>query len=382
MLALGQALVRRGHEVCLQTWTRWREPVEAAGMLFAAAPEYQVFPTRDRPLKPYQAAVRAARETAPLVAELRPDAVVADILTVAMALAGELERAPVATLVPHVFPITDPGFPPYSIGARLPRGALGRAAWRLTDPIVRRGLKQGRRELNETRERLGLAPRPWLHNGISRELCLVGTLPQLEYPREWPGWARVVGPLLWEPPSEPVALPSGDLPLVLVAPSTSQDPGHRLLRAALAGLAGEPVRVLATYNGRDPGPIDVPPNATVVPWLSYARTMPHCALVVCHAGHGTLARALSAGAAVLACPDAGDQSENAARIDWAGVGVRLPRRLVTPWALRLAVRRALADPSMGRRAGALGAWAAANDGAVRASEVLEQWVAGGPTRTR
>jgi len=62
--------------------------------------------------------------------------------------------------------------------------------------------------------------------------------------------------------------------------------------------------------------------------------------------------------------------------------VRLPRRLVIPWALRLAVRRALADPSMGRRAGALGAWAAANDGAVRASEVLEQWVAGGPTRTR
>ena len=46
MLALGEALVARGHDVALQTWRRWQEPAEAAGMTFAAAPEYQVFPRR------------------------------------------------------------------------------------------------------------------------------------------------------------------------------------------------------------------------------------------------------------------------------------------------------------------------------------------------
>ena len=65
MIALGRALVARGNEVVLQTWTRWAGHVEAAGMRFAAAPEYQVFPTRARPLKPYEAAVRAAAETRP-----------------------------------------------------------------------------------------------------------------------------------------------------------------------------------------------------------------------------------------------------------------------------------------------------------------------------
>ncbi|MEA2297060.1 MAG: hypothetical protein QOE86_4699, partial [Solirubrobacteraceae bacterium] len=45
MLALGEALVARGHDVCLQTWRRWESPTEAAGMTFSAAPEYQVFPT-------------------------------------------------------------------------------------------------------------------------------------------------------------------------------------------------------------------------------------------------------------------------------------------------------------------------------------------------
>ena len=50
-------------------WERWREDVEREGMRFAAAPEYQVFPTRERPLKPYEAAVLAAQETRELVRE-------------------------------------------------------------------------------------------------------------------------------------------------------------------------------------------------------------------------------------------------------------------------------------------------------------------------
>ena len=32
MLALGEALVARGHDVALQTWRRWQEQAEAAGM--------------------------------------------------------------------------------------------------------------------------------------------------------------------------------------------------------------------------------------------------------------------------------------------------------------------------------------------------------------
>src|SRR4051794_25657654 len=299
-IALGTALAERGNAVTMQTWAKWREPVEAAGMTFAAAPEYHVFPTHKRPLRPYEAAMRAAHETRPLVAETQPEALVADIITLAPALAAEMEGVPVATLVPHVFPPGEPGFPPYSMGARLPRTRFGRRAWRALEPAVAGGLRRGRLELNGTRERLGLPPHDHVHNGISHELCLVATLPQLEYPRRWPEWARVVGPLLWELPYGEVELPPGDDPLVLVAPSTSQDPGQRMLLAALEGLARLPVRVLATTNRRPPpgGPVRVPANARLVDWVSYARTMPRCAAVVCHAGHGTVARALASGVPV------------------------------------------------------------------------------------
>jgi UDP:flavonoid glycosyltransferase YjiC (YdhE family) len=373
MLALGSALVRRGHEVTFETWERWRPHVEAAGLTFVPAPEYPVFPTGAAPLRPYEAVVHAARDTRPHVAAARPHAVVADILTLGPALAGELEGVPVATLIPHVHPHLPPGSPPYSFGARQPRTALGRRLWSALDPLVMRGLEHGRRDLNDARVRLGLPPVERVHGGISERLCLVATLPHLEYPREWPDWTHVVGPLLWEPPFEDVEPPPGEDPLVLVAPSTAQDRSHRLLRAALAGLDGEPVRVLATWNRREVGgPLRVPANARLVEWISYARTMPRCAVVVCHVGHGTMVRALASGATVVACPVAGDMAENAARLDWAGAGVRLPWRFATPRGVRLAVRRALASPEVTRRAGELAAWARAHDGAERAAELVEE----------
>lgn len=382
MIALGRRLAERGHQVTLQTWLRWERQVEAEGMAFAPASEYQVFPTAGRPLKPYQAVVRAARETLPLLAELRPAAVVADILTLAPALAGEMSRVPVATLVPHVFPHTAPDHPPYSLGARAPRTALGRRLWQAAEPLVEAGLRQGRDDLNETRRRLGLPALPYVHNGLSRRLTLVGTFPQLEYPRRWPEWTRVVGPLLWEPQADDVEPPPGDEPLVLVAPSTSQDPEHRLLRSALEGLADLPVRVLATWNRRVPDPpVAVPGNARLVEWVSYARTMPHCDLVVCHAGHGTVVRSLASGAPVVACPVAGDMGENAARVEWAGVGVRLPRRWCTPRGVAAAVERALVNPLLVPRARALAAWAAACDVAERAAGEVERF-AGARAGTR
>jgi len=372
MIALGRALAARGHDVTLQTWRRWQADVEAQGLAFAPAPEYQVFPSGPEPLDFYAAVEQATVDTLPLVRELRPDVVVSDILTLAPALAGEIAGARCATLIPHVYPHGEQDFPIYSLGARLPRTVFGRGMWRRAHAPVRRGLELGRVQLNRTRLSVGLPELERVHGGISRDLALVATFPQLEYPRTWPAGVHVVGPLMWEPPVEDVELPPGDSPLVLVAPSTAQDPEHRMLIAALRGLADADVRVLATWNRRlPPSPLPVPGNARVVDWVSYARTMPSCDAVICHAGHGTLVRALASGCAVIACPSAGDMSENAARVDWAGAGVRLPRPFVAPRPLRMAVERALGDPSIRARAHELAAWARGHDSGARAAELIE-----------
>lgn len=385
MLALGARLAERGHEVTYETWSRWRPQVEKAGMRFLPAPEYPLFGGPLEPFQMYEAVELSTPQTRAAVAELRPDVLVHDILTLAPAMAGELEGVPVATLIPHVYPVGGPGFPPYAMGARRPRTRAGRALWDAVARGTQGGLRQGRDQLNETRTKLGLGPLTRFHGGLSERLCLVGTFPQLEYPRRWPPGTRVVGPLMWEPPFDFVAPPGGSDPLVLVAPSTAQDPEHRLLRAALAGLGDMPIRVMATWNRRplpSDEPVVVPDNTRLVEWVSYSKTMPACSLVICHAGHGTMVRALACGCPVLAVPHVGDMAENAARADWAGAGVRLPWRLLTPGTLRLAVQRALSRASVAARARELAAWAADHDGPARAAELVEALAAQSSRRPR
>ncbi len=96
----------------------------------------------------------------------------------------------------------------------------------------------------------------------------------------------------------------------------------------------------------------LPRRMAIAPWASYARTMPACAVVVCHAGHGTLARALASGCVAVCAPMAGDMNECAARVDWAGAGVRIPRRLIGRRSVRLAVERALGEPRLATAAAA------------------------------
>ena len=87
-IALARGLAGRGHEVVVETWERWREPVEEAGLGFTGAEEYKVFPPPP-PGSDGPTAAAAARSLLPFFDEMRPDVVVSDILTLAPALAAE-----------------------------------------------------------------------------------------------------------------------------------------------------------------------------------------------------------------------------------------------------------------------------------------------------
>jgi UDP:flavonoid glycosyltransferase YjiC (YdhE family) len=372
-IALARELRRRGHEVLMETWEHWREAVEGEGLGFTAAQEYTVYPPPGPDTPDGQTAAAAARALARLMEGFGPDLVVSDILTLAPTLAAEVAGVPHATLIPHVYPVQEPGMPLYSIGLRPPRTALGRVGWRATGPLLAMGLRRGRDELNETRGRLGLRRLDRFHGGISELLAVVGTFPKLEYPRVWPEHVRVTGPLFFELPAEEVPLPEEDGPLVAVAPSTAQDPECELLRVALAALADEPVRVVATTNRHRPErPIEVPGNAVLVDWMPYSQVMPAAEVVISHGGHGTVARALAAGAPVLVCPAVGDMAENAARVAWSGTGLTVPRRLLSRRGVRLAVRRLLGEERFREKAGAIAAWSEEHDGAMAAAGLVEE----------
>ena len=373
-ISLARALAGRGHKVVVETWEQWREAVEAEGLEFRGAEEYRVFASYDEETGP--AAGDAALALLPLIEELDPDVVVNDVLTLAPALAAERAGVPWATLIPHLFPEHERGLPFFAFGAQPPRTPIGRAAWILPLPILEGGLRQGRAQLNTERERAGLAATDRLHGGTSPLLTMVATYPQLEYPRSWPGHVHVTGPMEFEMPSPDVPVPEGEGPLILVAPSTAQDPDCRLVRSALAALAEEPVRVIATTNGHFPEDgIDVPANAALHGWLRYSQLMPEADLVICHGGHGTLARALAAGTPLLCCPAVGDMSENAARVAWSGTGLMIPWRLTGERSLRLATRRILREPVFKANAAEIATWAAGHDGAHNGADLVERLAA-------
>ena len=84
--------------------------------------------------------------------------------------------------------------------------------------------------------------------------------------------------------------------------------------------------------------------------------MPLADLVICHGGHGTIARALSCGKPLVVVPAAGDMAENATRVAWSGAGLALPMRFSGATTIRWAVQRVLENPSFAARARELGAW--------------------------
>ena len=295
------------------------------------------------------------RETRELIRAVDPEVVVADILTVAAALAAELEERPWVTLVPHVLPMGEPGFPVYAVGRRLPaHRASGARLWRATRPLLMRGEEQGRDELNGARARVGLPPLDHVHGGISRAARAGGDLPP----------ARVPAP-------RARALAAGDRAAAVgaavrrgraAARATSRSCWWRRAprRTPSTGCCarrsrGSPTSRCACWRrptgARRSGRCRVPPNARLVDWVSYARTMPRCAAVVCHAGHGTVARALACGVPVVACPHAGDMAENARAHALGGPRACRCRAASTPpRGVRLAVRRLLADPGYAERA--------------------------------
>src|SRR5918998_5625352 len=62
-IALARALAERGHEVAVESWERWRGPVEDLGLRFEGGEEYTVFPP---PPPGGASASEAARGLAPL----------------------------------------------------------------------------------------------------------------------------------------------------------------------------------------------------------------------------------------------------------------------------------------------------------------------------
>ena len=210
----------------------------------------------------------------------------------------------------------------------------------------------------------------------SAGLVLHATDPQFDLAFDGlPPRHHYVGPLgIWEPPSDPPSYldEPGD-PWVLVTISSQLQDDVPLAEAALTALSGRPVRVALTLGpDHDPGALSaIPQNARVERTLSHTAVLERGTLLVSHAGHGSVMKALWHGRPMVLVPWGRDQPGVAARAAALGVAEVVPRDQASEQTLSMAIDRALADDRMREAARRHGSRLRETDPRARVTELLE-----------
>ncbi|MBX3195768.1 MAG: hypothetical protein KF727_11815 [Microbacteriaceae bacterium] len=202
---------------------------------------------------------------------------------------------------------------------------------------------------------------------------LVTTRADFEPPGKARPGAQHTG-FVWQ--GDPVEAVPTPRPRVLVSFSTTTFPGQaRTLQRVLDALADSDLDVVVTSGAVPPDELRAPGNARVVQYADHAEILATASLVVCHGGHSTTARALTAGVPVLVMPmhPLMDQPDIGRAVQRLGVGAALSKS-ASPARIRDAVLGLLGDDAVRAAAARMGAQARERDGASVAADAIEELV--------
>ena len=153
---------------------------------------------------------------------------------------------------------------------------------------------------------------------------------------------------------------------------------HELVVPTLRALADEPVLVVVTTGGPTATDVEaaygepLPSNCIVTPWIPYDELLAKASVFVTNGGYTGVTLALSHGVPIVQAGTTEEKAEIAARIQWAGVGLRLGKTGPSPAKVRRAVRRLLDEPSFTSAAQRVQSEMATHDAGNEAADLLEQ----------
>ncbi|MET0473789.1 MAG: nucleotide disphospho-sugar-binding domain-containing protein [Mycobacterium sp.] len=390
--ALLTELHSRGHTVCLRTLATGVEIGRSLGFrVDAIDPRIEAIAQDDwmatNPVASLKLGVsvftrRAVHEVTDLaeaVSEVRPDAMLVDVNCWGAQSAAEAGRVPWACFSPYTAPLRSPGVPPFGLGLRPLRGALGTVRDAAVQSVVIGGLERViMPSLNGIRADVGVTPVGSMDEFLRRAgLILIASGKPFQYPlTEWGDSVQMIGPCVLDPGAAvaPDWLVSIDRPIVLVTTSSEKQADAALLIAAMAALADDPVHVVATLPAGPPDEaFTTPPNATVRGFVPHGVVLDRAVCAVTHGGMGATQKALARGVPVCAVPFGRDQFEVARRVEAARCGTRLPAKKLTAARLRAKVHEAMGMAAGARR---VAAGFAATGGVTRGADLVEQRLLG------
>ncbi len=181
------------------------------------------------------------------------------------------------------------------------------------------------------------------------DMALHATDPKFDFqPSQLPSDHHYVGFLLWEGSNKvPDFLEQPGDPWALVTLSTAaQREELTLAHSALQALADQPVRTLLTVPGGDTpdGLEEIPENVTLAGFMPHTPVLERSSIVISHAGHGLVSKALFHGVPMVLLPWDRDQPGVAARAKRMGVAQVVPRPDVSPDTVGQAVSAVVSEP--------------------------------------
>jgi MGT family glycosyltransferase len=170
----------------------------------------------------------------------------------------------------------------------------------------------------------------------------------------------------WTPPFP------DDAPLVVVSLGTTPMGEEGLLQRVLDALADQAVHVFTSVGAHvDAGALRVPENARVGGYVRHAAVLPHAAVLVTHAGLGSVIAGAAFGVPMVCLPLGREQPNNAARVTALGIGRTLdPDSAVAE--LRAAITDVLGSATIRDAARTLGARIGRDAGGQRAVAEVER----------
>jgi MGT family glycosyltransferase len=315
------------------------------------------------------------------------DVAVVDTMIPSAMFGAEVSGVPAVIVMHGPYMVPRPDIPPMGTGLMPAKGPLGRLRDQSAAAVTLAFFRSWMPALDRIRAEVGLPPVRGLPGLMARaDRVLVCSSPSYDFaPGSVPANVRYVGPQLDDKPGEG----SGDQwadesgqPLVLVGLSSTVMRQEGLLQRAADALGQARVHGLVTTGPAvDPAVICAPGNVTVTRWVRHADVLPHCSAVITHGGHGTVMKALIAGVPLIVVPLGRDQPDNAARVVYAGAGVRL-RKNVTVTALQASISKVTEDPRYQAAARHMAARLAAERDDNLVTDELEQVAAGRGPATR
>lgn len=288
-----------------------------------------------------------------------------------------------AMLQPYMTPTGD--FPPVGV-PQLPLGAwYNRLAYKGFEQFVWLFLKGS---INKWRqETLGLplyaAASPFEPLRQGDVPTLYGFSPSLlPKPKEWGDHIHVTGYWFlppetnWTPPTSLTDfIAAGSPPVYIGFGSMASNDPQKTAGMIQAAVNAAGVRAVVATGWDDMRSGNNDPTLYVLESVPHEWLFPQMAAIVHHGGAGTTGASLKAGVPTIVVPHKSDQPFWGQRVAELGVGPQpIPRTHLTADKLAGALRQALDDTSMRRRAAALGEKIRAEDGVANAVRVIQSFL--------